>query len=246
MTLMLGGRGDLLYIWEVMLVIHHYLVRPLRLWLVVSFAVIAFLALALIGSYRQSTAPGGDPFSASSVLTGRGVIQKTFHYDYSPLSMFMLVVDRVPDELPLRWGGTFANVLYQPIPRALFPDKPKPLNTWYNQKLLGAERGGKKASVFAEGYINFHVPGILALMFLYGVAARAVYIYLQRHRASAGAVLLYALFYKYIWSFTGGGFDELTVGLLIRVLPVLFALRFAVALRERRTAAPRLEAAHSR
>src|SRR5205085_2488842 len=72
-------------------------------------------------------------------------------------------------------------------------------------------RSGKKASLIGEGYYNFSYPGIVLVLLLYGLAARVVWEYLGRGVRTGGMVVLYAIFYKWIWSLSGGGFSELTL-----------------------------------
>lgn len=226
LTLSLGGRANVLYVWEVLLVLYHYLVRPLRLRFFVVFAVAGALFLGVTGQYRQSTQPGGEPFSIVAAAEPTAVLNELLQYDYSPLDVFVILLDRVPDQVGLRWGDSFLDIVELPVPRAIYPDKPPVLSTWYAQELFGAERGGKNASIFGEGYVNFLVPGIVLVLFFHGFLARTVYEYLRRSPRNPSTVLVYALLYKFVWSWTGGGFGELGAGLLTRLLPTLIALWF--------------------
>ena len=68
-------------------------------------------------------------------------------------------------------------------------------------------------------------------------AARVLYTNLQMSDFGPGAVLVYALFYKFIWSLAGGGFGEIGFELLIRLLPVLVIIHFVRIRSERRETA---------
>jgi len=225
LTLSLGGRGQVLYLWEVLLVIYHYRVRRISMKAIAVFFVVATTFLFVVGSYRRSTADGaGTTFSLA--LSPTAAADEVLYYDYSSLDIMVLLLDRVPDEVPLRWGRSFLDVVVLPVPRSVYPDKPAPLNTWYNQQLFGAERSGKKASILGEGFVNFYVPGVLLLMLAYGFAARTFYTSLQLSDFGPGAVLVYALLYKFIWSLSGGGFGEISFELLMRLVPVLVIIYF--------------------
>jgi O-antigen/teichoic acid export membrane protein len=225
-TLTLGGRANVLYVWEVLIVLYHYLVRPLRLRFFVVFAVAGALFLGVTGQYRQSTQPGAKPFSPAQAVEPTRLVDQIFQYDYSPLDVFVLLLDRVPDQLDLRWGASFLDIVQLPVPRAVYPGKPPALGTWYGQQLFGADRGGKKASIFGEGYVNFSIPGIVLVLFLHGLLARTAYEFLRRSPRNPSTVLVYALLYKFVWSWTGGGFGEIGADLLTRLIPVLLALSF--------------------
>jgi oligosaccharide repeat unit polymerase len=225
MLFALGGRGHLLAFWETMVIIHHYAVRAIRPRHLVIFAAFLVIAFSLIGTYRESTAPGGTAFSARTALTGQGLAnQLFFHLSSAPMTTLVVLLDKVPREIPYRDGMTFANTFVQPIPRAFYAGKPPPQNTWYNQNLYGRGRSGKKATVIGLGYVNFGILGVALIMFLYGLVARAVYFYLDRNRFNPVALLIYAVLLKYIWSNGGGGFDELTVKTLQLLIPTLIGV----------------------
>jgi hypothetical protein len=221
LTASLGGRAQVLYLWEVLLVIYHYRVRRVALKAIAVFFVIATMFLFVAGSYRRSTASERPDTVFPTDVSPAAVANEVLYYDYSSLDIMVLLLDRVPDEIPLRWGRSFLDLVVLPVPRSVYADKPAPLNTWYSQQLFGAERGGKKASILGEGFVNFHIPGVLLIMLLYGFAARVLYTNLQLSDFGPGAVLVYALFYKFIWSLSGGGFGEISFELLMRLLPVL-------------------------
>lgn len=50
----------------------------------------------------------------------------------------------------------------------------------------------------AEAYLNFGVPGVMAIMILAGLVFRCATAYLRRNHASGAAVLLYAALISWI------------------------------------------------
>jgi hypothetical protein len=150
----------------------------------------------------------------------------------------MMVVLRrdVPEKFPYQYGTTFLDVFVRPIPSAIYPDKPDPLNTQYNVRLFDGTRGGKKASILGEGYVNANVAGILLLMFFYGVFARTTVAYRERNRDSVGAIVLYVLLWRFVGMLTGGGFGEAATYSLLWIVPILAVFAY---LRPRRPAAVR-------
>lgn len=239
----LGGRGLALSVLEMALVIYNYRFRRLRPAHVAAFGLVAVVLLVLAGTYRSYT---GEVQSGKqqAIQTGRAYQQpdlssrlveslaprhfadELFQYDYSSLDIYVLLIDRMPGELSLAWGSTFVDLPLRFVPRSLLPDKSYPFSTRINQQLFGAERSGKKASLIGEAFYNFHFPGIILVMWLYGVLAQALYTYLRSGTRTVGVVLIYAILYKWIWSLNGGGFSEVTVYSAALLVPAVAALWF--------------------
>jgi glycosyltransferase involved in cell wall biosynthesis len=246
MLLSFGGRAQVLYLIELLIVVRFFCTRDIRVRHLVAFAVIGVLFLALYGAFRESTEKRYSPREFQQLspesqqivrereanrytrtLTPRGLADQVFQYDYAPLDTFVLVLRGVPDRFPYQYGATLLDVFIRPVPGALWDDKPKPLNTQYNQRLLGAERSGKKASILGEGYVNGNVVGIVLLVGALALFARAIVFYRERFAALAPAIVVYAILYKFVWSMTGGGFGEVAMGTLIYLLPVMGAFVYA-------------------
>jgi hypothetical protein len=242
--LTLGGRGMVLHFLLILLALRFFLVKEFKARYLLFVGVGIAVFLAAYGSYRQSTqrpsptewaelAPAqrlayerkaGD--SLLVVLSPRRFADQLFQYDYSSLDMVVLLRRDVPEELPYQYGSTFLDAVVRPIPSAFYPGKPDPLNTRYNVELLGAERGGKKASIIGEGYVNAHIGGVLLVMFLYGVFARATLAYREVNRSSVGAVILYVLLWRFVGMLSGGGFGEAATYSLLWIVPVLAVLAY--------------------
>ncbi|MBI5310331.1 MAG: oligosaccharide repeat unit polymerase [Actinobacteria bacterium] len=239
----LGGRGLALSVIEMAFVIYNYRIRRLRPAYVAAFGLVAVVFLVLAGTYRSYT---GEVQSGKqqALQTGRAYQQpdlskrlvaslaprhfadELFQYDYSSLDIYVLLIDRMPGELSLAWGSTFVDLPLRFVPRSVWQDKPYPFSTKINQQLFGAERSGKKASLIGEAFYNFHFPGIILVMWLYGVLAQALYTYLRSGTRTIGVVLIYAIVYKWIWSLNGGGFSEVTVYSAALLIPAVAALWF--------------------
>jgi glycosyltransferase involved in cell wall biosynthesis len=246
MLLSFGGRAQVLYLIELLIVVRFFCTRDIRVRHLVAFAVIGVLFLALYGAFRESTEKRYSPRDFQQLspesqqivrereanrytrtLTPRGLADQVFQYDYAPLDTFVLVLRGVPDQFPYQYGATLLDVFIRPVPGALWDDKPKPLNTQYNQRLLGAERSGKKASILGEGYVNGNVVGIVLLVGALALFARAIVFYRERFATLAPAIVVYAILYKFVWSMTGGGFGEVAMGTLVYLLPVMGAFVYA-------------------
>jgi hypothetical protein len=261
LLLSLGGRAQVLALLEMLIIIRFFLLRDVKVRHAVALVVVAIAFLAVYGTYRESTESqltraeqlslspetvreqaAADRERYARLTEPRALADQILQYDYSSLDMFVLLLDEVPDRFPWQHGRTFMDVAIRPLPGALIAEKPDSLNTQYNVRLFGAERGGKKASLLGEGYVNAHVPGIVLLAFLLGVFGRALVIFRERHVALPAAVLVYAVLFRFVQSMTGGGFGEIAMATLMYLLPVLGVLLYA-GRGPARAAAPRTLAA---
>jgi hypothetical protein len=244
LLLTLGGRGMVLHFLLILLALRFFLIKEFKARYVLIAGLAAAIFLAAYGSYRQSTqrpsptewaelAPaqrleyqksGGDSYLV--VLDPRRFADQLFQYDYSSLDMVVLLRRDVPEKFGYQYGSTFLDAIVRPIPSAFYPGKPDPLNTRYNVELLGGERGGKKASIIGEGYVNAHVGGVVLVMFLYGLFARATLQYRELNRSSVGAVVLYVLLWRFVGMLSGGGFGEAATYSLLWIVPVLGVLAY--------------------
>lgn len=77
----------------------------------------------------------------------------------------------VPSESPLLWGETYLVLLARPIPRFLWPEKPRGTDFRAGATFFNAAWGIPPGPV-AEAYWNFHVPGVIGVYFLFGAFYR--------------------------------------------------------------------------
>lgn len=88
------------------------------------------------------------------------------------------MMDLVPSAIEYQNGGTFAYIFIAPIPREVWPDKPKALGALledYMGSQTTARRGGGMATgLVGEILLNFGVWGIVPIMILFGTLMRLV------------------------------------------------------------------------
>jgi len=112
------------------------------------------------------------------------------------------VISRVSSgSLSYLFGLSYLRAPIAFIPRILFPGRPPMLGEWYVTTFhpeLSEQGGGMGFFFLAEAYLNFGVPGIIAVMGLAGVILRCAAGYLRRHRDIPATALLYAAFISWI------------------------------------------------
>lgn len=93
-------------------------------------------------------------------------------------------------------GKSYLAAVVAPIPRSIWPDKPRGPGSMFAQMFLGEAREGMAIPVSpaAEAYWNFGVPGVFLLFALYGVLLRLAYQFYWRRYPDPFAIAFYALF----------------------------------------------------
>jgi len=156
-------------------------------------------------------------------------IRIEFVGNFIQLQTMMVLVGRVPHELPYQLGRTYLATATMPVPRGLWPDKPLPstgvftLAFWPDTWLLSGTT--LPPGLFGEFYLNFGWIGVILGGFFFARFGRRL---LARHAAAPldpRRVLLYALFVAMAAHYIRGDF-AVTVALLELVLPTLVLLHF--------------------
>ena len=104
------------------------------------------------------------------------------------------VLHDTPQIVPYWNGATYYPLLFKPVPRALFPDKPEEITG----QTFGHRYGLLNQSNFEtsynlpqliEGYINFGLPGVVITMLLFGVLYRLVQLIFIHPNMGFGALV---------------------------------------------------------
>jgi len=190
-----------------LLVIHHYLKRPIRLR--VRTVCIAVLMVAFLNFYSE--------LRTRQDFWIRPSFQEIYDILFSPyfwndsvyrflnrfhgIESLVIVTDQVREGVPLEWGLSSAwEIITSPIPRLWWTDKPVAGSYRFTQTFFFSqewwvlrESGGIAPSWLGELFWNFHVPGILFGSFLGGFLCSICYQFLRENSKNPSAVLLYAV-----------------------------------------------------
>ncbi|NPV54703.1 MAG: hypothetical protein HPY71_14505 [Firmicutes bacterium] len=93
------------------------------------------------------------------------------------LDSLSILIANTPDIWEFQYGKTFLLGFLAPIPRFLWPSKPETsLEGEFYEKYLGMSRlsgrGGAGYTTVGDFWLNFHLPGIIVGMFLFGILLR--------------------------------------------------------------------------
>jgi hypothetical protein len=115
--------------------------------------------------------------------------------DNSMSVMLAAALTVVPEELPYQMGrDTFGDLLFRPIPRSIWPEKPVTPNQRMVSKLwpeaYEANAANPEFSVVLSFYRDFGPIGVLLGLGVFGSLARTLYEYYLHNRDSMAAMLL--------------------------------------------------------
>ena len=193
----------------------------------------AFAAFSLLLVVRQAASLQGGAKSLddlAAVVGERagesfGASLEELSYRAGSYSSLYPILHFVPSETPLLWGQTYLVILARPIPRVLWPDKPRGTDYLTGVTFFNAIWGIPPGPV-GEAYWNFHIPGVVAVFFLTGIFLRWLHNLFLRYGEHGLMVFFYA-FTIFIFSPT----ENTVTQWLLALLPMLLFAAFTGAVR---------------
>jgi len=220
-----SSRGGILNLVVILVTIYHYAVRSIsRRKLVILFLLTLVVLSALLG-LRLATYLGVEAFQAS--VRVEGLIGSLLGYqNFADIITFANIVRVVPAQWDLEWGSNWLTLFVKPIPRAWWPEKPVDVGITVASEIYGT-RSANPPSFIADLYWNFHLPGILLGMYLFGLFARTIYSYLNLNRGNIYCEVIYAVCAVFIFKLSNSNLVPQITWLLITILPLLVAIYYS-------------------
>lgn len=146
--------------------------RRLPAFRVVAFGFASLVLIGVLGEFRQSLHGGVETEVLTSVNVEESLARAGAEIDRRrEMQGPTAVVARVPESVELLYGESYLGVVFFFIPRAIWEAKPRGAGSLYAQHFLGAAADAKAVPIgpVGEAYWNFHIPGVMAVFFLFGV-----------------------------------------------------------------------------
>ncbi|KAB2910066.1 MAG: oligosaccharide repeat unit polymerase [Kofleriaceae bacterium] len=193
--LLTGSRGTGVYAVVVGLIIWMIRERRVSYVRVIALGVVALYALTVLGSFRRSGwygEPTWDSATDSSFVdTVVGGAKGELAERSTNADGALPILAKVPDEVPLLWGSSYVAILTLPIPRGLFPEKPTMVDGRVGRVFFHVDAGVPAGGV-GEAYWNFHIPGVFAVYFLFGIFQRWLARGFLRNPTQPAVIAMYA------------------------------------------------------
>jgi oligosaccharide repeat unit polymerase len=201
--------------------------RRLNLFLLLFMGVTGYLFIAL-GYIRYNTVGNRSSEQVVEILAeflrgSLGLFLKEVAKEFCQFDYAAALVAKIPEILPFQYGRTFLDTFLLPIPRQLWPGKPLPIDFVVTQLLTPQFGGGKPISLIGELYLNFHVPGILIGMFLFGVGWQRLYVHFVKTRSTLDNIVVYTLILSYMPLLLTRSLAFMLANMMSILLPILFA-----------------------
>ena len=216
-TICTGSRANVFIIVMAAMIVRHYLLSRIRLriFLVIGIALLVF---SVIGEYARMR---GSDFRTkitegirkeTADLNPIGGVIHLAGRQFFPHEEFMVVIDRMPERLDFQMGKLYAAIPLQFIPDSIVgPNNHLRMGRVFTSTFFpGIERTGLvtlSPGILGEGYMNFHVFGVVANMFVFGLMARLSYAYLAANSRSTQRVLIYSISLPVMLRVVKGGFS---------------------------------------
>ncbi len=232
----LGDRGALLPLVGGGL-IYYYLAkrrRPRPTTLLLAGA-IALFGLAVLGGSRNADTKQTNKVATATALwqhPGRILDPILKGADGAEAPDLAAALTVVPQRIDYTWGASSLGDLFiRPIPRALWPAKPLiprgRVSTMLWGRLYTQGTANPEFSVLLYPYMDFGLPGVLLMMILLGVLARAGYEYLKRHQDSLSVALLFSVALPMLVMAVRDSPVDIVARAVFWVLPIYLAFRWA-------------------
>ena len=199
-----GTRSNLLFSNVlVLLLLYHRLRRPISPgWVLVAVPVAFAVLIGVRVLTRDVFFRNREAGSVQAVVAEKLLdVPRTLLFEEVQGADAQLLALESPQTPPPLLGRTVAAVLTLPIPRAVFPDKPRGGNAWFTKNYFPVRyystRVEMTASFMTEMWTNFRLPGVLGGFLLLGVVV-AIVDHVGRRRFAPVIECIYAIS---VWRF---------------------------------------------
>jgi len=174
-----SARGEIIYLFFSILIVYHYMIKRVPLRNVVFFMGIAFILLGFMGILRTDAYKrirGGEVAQAVST-TSATIHTLAYNAHFFGVGKTSVVVAQVPQKTDYLKGQSYLSLLYAPIPRTIWKNKPVVrigrfvgLELYERPSITGVPPG-----MVGEAYLNFGWGGIIFIPLFVGLFCKFLY-----------------------------------------------------------------------
>lgn len=178
--LLASSRLTLIYFLVSVVLLYHYLIRSIA---VRKMAFLAFIGLVLLGVLGELRKSQSSYFAAETDFSFVQIISTTLGRPYFlDIGKTSAVHNSVPDEVDFIRGASLTNLIYAPIPRSLWPEKPVlAINIFVRDYILQRDdQSGVPPGGISELFLNFGYTSVVFGMIFFGILVGLNYKSLRR------------------------------------------------------------------
>lgn len=232
-----GSKGA--FLWPVLMIglVYHYLKRQIRIRHLALFFLLVILVVPIFNVYRHA-----ENFSQLSrafvAYSSPTMLLTSFMGRFHGIDSMIYIVRDTPEVMDYQIGKTVAPLFVSWIPRQLWKDKPiisfaKIFGETYYRKFFAGTGTAPSPTIIGEAYINFHIAGILWIVFLWGVALRFFYQYLIKNSFGSSGVFTYGSIFLLLFAFWESDISGKISNLLFSLF-LLLSISFLLSKRRKR------------
>ncbi len=219
-----SSRSDLLTIFlNVMIIVS--LTGKLKAKLVLPLIIVPVLLFNIITLLR----PSGDVTTENTEISVFDPF--IFNKNLLDISKTGHIINGVPEKIEFMYGSSFLAVIYSPIPRVLWPQKPAvSIGKDISHKIYGFSnkvQAGIPPGIAAELYVNFGYAGILVGFFLIGMLLKWLYAGFEFSKGmnKNRAILYTTIVVDLTITLFGSSINQTLIGVAQAFIPMYIALK---------------------
>ena len=235
---LLGSRAWAVEVLAMILIVRHFLDRPVRLKSLFLIGAAGMLLFSMYFEYRNLTHEGIDESEIRSMdfsdveLLYTGVLGGR---NFDMMDNLLSIVHYTPVQLAHLEGSSYLHYFVNLVPRRIWEGKPKGVGSILAEQVYGWRFGGAPPGAIGEAYLNYGLLGIFPALFLLGFFGRIVATYGRSHPHNPFALFVLAAGFIFVLMVTRGSFYKVGSTLTMRLLPMAIGAMVAGGFRwERR------------
>lgn len=191
-----GGRGNAFFgsVFPY-LIYYHYRVKKIRFIQLLPIGLLTVIFILLLGNYRLY-----QEFKLN--ITGLyDMISKLAHNTQGGTILPSLVGSLIRGEIEYQYGSTLINIIYAPIPRSVWAEKPLIDESGIvGQLLMGSEYWGLPPGPYGIAFLNFSFIGVIVFGFITGMVVRRLYVNFVLKKNTDLSLIFYILALPYVFN----------------------------------------------